>query len=162
MSTSATTTLRALVTASGELIGTLTHVKTPDGHSETYHYDVGTGRLLGVDEQVAGSGGGNFSATFGYNSDGLVTDIGYPTTPGLAPVAVHHGYDGHGHLTSLQDLSKAIVPLGTFWSVTPATATNDYDQLQAETFGNGVSTTRSYTANGSVEDIESTINGATV
>ena len=150
------------ISTTGKLVGTLTFETTPDGHSRTYHYDTATGHLLSTDLTIAGDAGGTFSTSFKYDPSGRISDVFYPQAPGFAQVHVQNSYDIFGHLIAVQDPTKTIVPSGSYWSVDPANATDNYDQLHVESFGNGVSTTRNYNANGRLQGIQSTIGAGTI
>jgi RHS repeat-associated protein len=112
--------------------GELAAITSPDG-ADSYAYD----NLGRVQTSTLTVGGESFTTAIGYGLDSRVDRITYPTPAGAYPFVVLHGYDDHGHLVGVSNLSTG-TPYWRFTSV------DDAGRVQGETFGNGVVTTRDY------------------
>ena len=113
-------------------LGGLAGSTSPDG-VKSYSYD-DHARPVATTLTV---GGESFTTTLTYGVDSRVDRVAYPTSAGVAPFVVQHGYDDYGHLIGVSDVSTG----SPYWRFTDV---DDAGRLRGETFGNGVVTTRGY------------------
>src|SRR5262249_17555551 len=81
--------------------------------------------------------GASLIVRFGYDTDGRLASITYPSSGGTAPRTVERRYDAHGHLVAVGSKSAT----KDYWRFTETDAVG---RIRQETFGNDAVTTRSY------------------
>lgn len=115
-------------------LGMLSKARSPDGILTVYTYDE-FGR---VKEEGQDVGGVIFLVNHTYDAYGRPLTLQYPGAPGLASFKLWYGYSLGGELQEVRqnDSSGRL-----FWRAESRTAEG---QLKSETFGNGVTSTRTY------------------
>ena len=117
-------------------VGKLQQLTGPDG-TKSYTYTP-LSQLQTLTLAVNGESD-TFAGTLAYDNFGRVTTITYPAPAGAAPFAVVQQYDGYGHVITVRDSTSNLA----YWNLTDV---DNAGRFKSETFGNGVSTTRSYYA----------------
>ena len=131
--------------------GRVARVESPDG-VKRYTYDA----LSRTASVALALGGETFQASFGYDDKSRLRRIDYPVVPGVAPMAVLRDYDARGNLIRVRD-SAQIKP---YWQLD---ALDGAGRTAAESFGNGVTTTRAFAAStGLVLQIQTSLGGTAI
>src|SRR5262249_40004417 len=98
----------------------------------------------------------SLQATLGYDPQGRVSSITYPTPVGAAPFVVAQDYDAFGHLLNVKDRTTR----SSYWHLTDGDAAGRYT---TESFGNGTSAARSsYNDKQSLQSIITKSSAATI
>jgi RHS repeat-associated protein len=113
--------------------GMLAATSSPDGTTTTYEYDP-LSHLQQASWTIAGS---KYSFEYSYDDFGRLKMLTYPAVAGHAKFAIQQFYTPRGELQSVQDVSGQHV----YWM---AQAKNASGQLTRESFGNNLTTVRSY------------------
>ncbi len=131
-------------------IGKLASVTSADGIVSTFAYD-DLSRLQSTTYQVGGS-----SYTYGYTYDsvGRPSTLTYPTSDGFG-LAIKYDYTTAGYISAVEDTTHGT----TIWTVT---SRDPSGQLTGETFGNNLSTSRTYNDREFLTSIASTAGATTV
>jgi RHS repeat-associated protein len=115
-------------------IGKLHKLASPDGVKE-YAYN-SLGQLEGLTLAVTGASA-LLEGKLGYDPQGRVKTVTYPTPAGAAPFVVTQDYDAYGHVLKVSDDAT------TFWQLTDV---DDAGRFHKEMFGKSVTSERSYFA----------------
>lgn len=113
----------------GELIGSLTESRSPEGHAKSYLYNE-VGQLTQVEQLLAGETE-PLTVRYADYEFGRPRTTYYPDSDGHGLTAVRHNYGPHGHL-----LSVGMPQQTPFWSLAN-TDTDAFDLPIEEHFGNG-------------------------
>ena len=116
--------------------GRLCEASTTNGYSRKLSYD-SLGRPVTTTTQAAVTGGtGSYQDDLTYNARGQVATRTYPGAAGQR-LSLTYTYTALGYLKSVKNTSTGTV----YWS---AGQQDEYGNLTQQTYGNGVTTTRSY------------------
>ena len=116
-------------------LGALHTATSPDGVAQTYEYD-SLSRPVHERWNIQGL---EYRLSRTYDAQGRLQTVGYPEVAGRARMGVLYNYTSRGEVQSVQNVNSG----HTYWT---ATSRNAAGQLTAETFGNGVTSTRRYDA----------------
>ncbi|HRI67383.1 MAG TPA: RHS repeat-associated core domain-containing protein [Polyangium sp.] len=132
-------------------IGELHMVTSPDA-IKTYSYS-SKGQLEGMTLTV---GNESFGVGAMYDAFGRARSVRYPQPLGVEPFEVTRQYDTHGFVVGVLDATSS----DPYWQLTDVDAAGRYAK---ETFGNGVTTARSYFADKqTLKTITSTLGSSTI
>ncbi|MGH8137695.1 MAG: FG-GAP-like repeat-containing protein, partial [Steroidobacteraceae bacterium] len=123
--------------ATAHNIGRITQVSKPDSpnpYAEGYTYDsIGRPQTITYTEDAT-----NYPFTYAYNNQGTIDTITYPVSTAGYQFVLKNVYDSAGFLSAEKDNAAGTV----FWSLASA---NDSSLPTAETLGNGVKVSTTYT-----------------
>jgi RHS repeat-associated protein len=124
-------------------VGMLAASHSPDGVDTTHSYD----QLSRPSRTVSVVDGTPYALDYTYDALGRLATLTYPAVAGRPRLAVQYRYTPRGELQSVQDASGQ----HAYWTVQ---VRNPSGQLTAESFGNGVATTRQYDDRGWLRTVD--------
>jgi RHS repeat-associated protein len=105
-----------------------------------------TTRTITQNGNPGNDGGGAFKFTVSYDpASGFLSTLTYPTPATGTPLGIQYGYQ-NGLLHTVTDTTDTTATCGTTCTLWTASAMDGFGHITQESFGSGVSTTRTYEA----------------